>query len=91
MEELYTKLSEVFDEAFEQASAGKGKERHASEGVPFEEQPIGTITNYVGLGFPLGQAIKKITESQRLSPDMARAELLGAINYIALAIIKGGE
>ena len=37
-----------------------------------------------GLAF---QAIKKIQESLRLSPDRAERELLGAINYIAGMII----
>ena len=35
--------------------------------------------------FCLGQAAKKIFESRRLAPAPARAELLGAINYLAAA------
>lgn len=50
----------------------------------------------MGLGYPLGQAVKKIYESQRLpTKQPAIAELLGAINYIAAAVIvleeKEGE
>jgi hypothetical protein len=39
----------------------------------------------------LGQAIKKILESQRLPKGAAIHELLGAINYLAGAIIVRGE
>ena len=45
------------------------------------------IQDLVGEGFALGQAIKKMQESQRLSHDAAIRELLGAINYIAGVII----
>lgn len=41
----------------------------------------------MGLGFPLGQAMKKIQECQRMDPDAAKRELLGAINYLAAAIL----
>ena len=43
--------------------------------------------------FCLGQAAKKIFESRRLAPAPARAELLGAINYLAAAwcLLGGGK
>lgn len=82
----YEKLGEVFLRAIEQSAYGKGKERHAT-GEPFHEQPICLITRRVGMGYPLGQAEKKIEESQRLDNDSAVFELIGAINYLAAAVI----
>ena len=87
----YNSLSVVLREAFEQASAGKGRERHAS-GEPFERQTICQTTRAHGIGFATGQAEKKARESHRLltmenGKDRAVAELLGAINYLAAAII----
>lgn len=82
----YEDLAEILRDAYDQASGGKGKERHAND-LPFDEQPIAKIQSLVGSGFALGQAIKKIQESQRMEPEAARKELLGAIVYIAGAII----
>ena len=84
----YEKLAAVFMAAFAQASNGKGKERHASEGVPSELQPMSTINMEQGSidGF-LYQARKKALESKRLPPGRAQAELLGAIVYLAGAVI----
>ena len=83
----YEQLETILGEALEQAAAGKGKERHAT-GQAFEDQPMQLISKLLddnhGLAF---QAIKKIQESLRLSPDRAERELLGAINYIAGMII----
>ena len=83
----YEQLETILGEALEQAAAGKGKERH-STGQAFEDQPMQLISKLLddnhGLAF---QAIKKIQESLRLSPDRAERELLGAINYIAGMII----
>lgn len=82
----YEKLDDVLARAFKQASEGKGAERHAND-LPFHEQPMQQIANQVGRGFLLGQAIKKVVEAQSLSPEHAVAEMLGAINYIAGAVI----
>lgn len=82
----YSDLFEVLRDALNQAQEGKGMERHA-DGQPFMEQPLLTITRAVGLGFPLGQAMKKIQECQRMDTDAAKRELLGAINYLAAAIL----
>jgi len=87
----YESLWSVLDDAVSQAAIGKGKVRHAVHGQAFEEQPICTITRDVGQGFPLGQARKKLTESMRLPWPQARAELLGAINYLAAAVVVGDE
>ncbi|HZZ06302.1 hypothetical protein [Paraburkholderia sp.] len=82
----YDSLASVLRRAFEQASKGKGAERHA-QSSPFEAQPMQTISELVGIGFTLGQAMKKAQEAQRLPHDAAIRELLGAINYIAGAVI----
>jgi len=81
-------LYDVFVSALSRAVHGKGMQRHGNAGTPFTNQPICTITRQVGLGFPLGQAAKKIYESGRLVEiEAATCELLDAINYLAAAII----
>jgi len=82
----YETLANVLHRAFQQASSGKGKERHAKD-LPFDQQPMQTFCDMYGVGFALGQAAKKAEESQRLPHDRAVAELLGAINYLAGAVI----
>lgn len=83
----YESLITVFEKSLEQASKGKGFERH-SNGLAFEEQPMQTMSGLLGTHCGLlFQAIKKIQESTRLDKDKAIHELLGAINYIAGAII----
>lgn len=87
----YGALEDVFNDAHDQASEGKGKERHAC-GEPFEQQTICQTTRAHGIGFATGQAEKKARESHRLlgmenGRERAVAELLGAINYLAAAII----
>lgn len=82
----YYDLFVVLQQALWQAQDGKGAERHGN-GLSFTDQPALTITRAVGLGFPLGQAMKKIQECQRMDTDAAKRELLGAINYLAAAIL----
>ena len=84
----YEGLASTLIDALNQAQSGKGAERHGDHGT-FAEQPVMTVTAQVGLGFPLGQAMKKIIESQRtgIAPEAARSERLGAIVYIAAAIL----
>jgi hypothetical protein len=82
----YSDLFEVLRDALEEAQEGKGAVRHGN-GLSFMDQPALTITRAVGLGFPLGQAMKKIQESQRMDTDAAKRELLGAINYLAAAVL----
>jgi hypothetical protein len=82
----YDSLAVVLKRAFDQASSGKGRERHATE-LPFHEQPMQTLASLYGPGFLLGQAAKKSQESQRLPAGRDVAELLGAINYLAGAVI----
>lgn len=83
----YAALRGVFDRAYDQATAGKGAERHAT-GQAFTNQPMQTISDLVGGNHGcLFQAIKKCQESTRLPKDRAVNKLLGAINYLAGAII----
>lgn len=84
---MYSKLQEVLSDAFEQAANGKGKDRHASRGEVFEAQVICEVGRRLGVGFNLGQAVKKVYESERLPWPRNKAELLGAINYLAAAVI----
>lgn len=85
----YEDLRAILDEAYAQSAEGKGRERHANS-RPWDQQPILQITRAVGLGFPTGQAIKKIEEAvgmvNRGQSDAAARELLGAIVYAAAAI-----
>jgi len=86
----YEKLREVLKRAGEQASLGKGKERHSeTQGVfrPFHEQPICSIGRMVGTGYNIGQGMKKGHEARELPQERAVDELLGAINYFASAVI----
>lgn len=82
----YESLAHVLARAFDQASNGKGQERHANA-LPFHKQPMQVIAGQVGPAFLTGQAIKKIQESQVLPARRDVAELLGAINYIAGVVI----
>ena len=79
-------LRHVLNLAYAQAMTGKGKERHGDD-KPFNEQVSSVITKEEGLGYPLGQAKKKMDECRRMPKDAAIRELLGAINYLAIAII----
>lgn len=87
----YEPLAAVLQEALRQASAGKGKERHARGDTPFDRQPIMEIGRQMGVGGPLFQVAKKAQEArgmiQRGEPERAVAELLGAINYLAAAVL----
>jgi len=84
--EGYLPLALVFSEALQQAAWGKGRERHVTAPLPFEQQKSCSIARSVGLGYPIGQAVKKAEESLILA-DRGPAELLGAINYLAMAHI----
>jgi hypothetical protein len=84
----YTILADVLQRAFQQAASGKGAERHGQD-LPFDKQPMQTISQLVGSQDGLiYQAMKKAQESQRMPVDRAVRELLGAINYLAGAVIE---
>jgi hypothetical protein len=83
----YEPLASVLDEALAQAQAGKGKERHAN-GEPYDEQKIVTLNLQIGSEHgAIFQGCKKAQESARLEAERGDAELLGAINYLAAAVI----
>lgn len=84
--EGYDSLRDVLTRAYTQAASGKGHERHAVC-KPFDQQPMQELISLYGVGFALGQAAKKAQESQRLPAGHDVAELLGAINYLAGAVI----
>lgn len=88
--DAYSDLRRVLDMAFEQASQGKGKERHAN-GREFDRQPIMELARMHGLGYPTGQAAKKLQEAHTLlrlrGKEAAIQEILGAINYAAAAVL----
>lgn len=93
----YQSLADVLDGALQQASGGKGAERHGN-GKPFEDQPILQITRLLNdhpvaaLAF---QVVKKTVEAGRLfklkGVDAAVNELHGAINYAAAAVLRFKE
>ena len=84
----YQSLQDVLDEAFMQASQGKGAERHGN-GLPFGQQPMQVISDLLDSdAFMLGQAMKKIQEAMRKEPEFARREYLGAIVYLAGVIVR---
>lgn len=84
----YERLTEVLTAAHDQAAFGKGKERHAND-LPFHEQRMQQISQM--LGSPAGmayQVAKKVAEGLELPTlDRQKAELLGAINYLAGIVI----
>ena len=82
----YATLRDILNEAYDQAAIGKGVERHAN-GRPWSAQPIAEIGRMVGVGFNLGQAMKKLQEASRMEGETAVHELLGAIVYAASAIM----
>lgn len=80
-------LEHVFDGCLQQAVSGKGEQRHG-KGTPFMEQPWLFHARRHGLGFLTGQAEKKLGEAQGFEDDARwEAEMLGAINYMAMAVI----
>lgn len=96
----YQKLNAVLVAAVQHAAQGKGADRHA--GTPhgpldldFEDQPMLAINRMVGPGFSLGQSMKKAQEASLLiaqgNYEKTRDELLGAINYLAGAIVLVDE
>jgi len=84
-------LSDVLTEAYEDAANGKGHHRHGDATTPFLDQPSMQIGRMVGVGYPIGQAMKKAheasTRTDRGDYSGAVHELLGVINYAALAIL----
>lgn len=83
----YERLEYVYLSAYKQAAHGKGHERHANE-EPYDQQKICVYNEKLGsIDGAIFQAMKKATEAPRLPRRAAVAELLGAINYLAAAVI----
>lgn len=82
----YGSLATVLQEALDQAQGGKGAERHGN-GLPFDAQPMQQLIGLYGEGFALGQAAKKLQEATRMDAEAAERELLGAIVYVAGALV----
>jgi hypothetical protein len=80
----YSKLWNMLCRAYEQASEGKGRERHASDD-PFEQQEICEGIRKCGTGAATFQVRKKILEAARLMEkgeyEQALTDILGAIVY----------
>lgn len=94
--EGYADLAAVLQLALRQSSEGKGKDRHGSDGKPFDRQPIMEIARMTqGIDFHVGQVMKKAQEASTMvargQHDRARAELLGVIVYAAAAFKRAGE
>lgn len=70
---------------YNQASNGKGKERHQlNDDEPFENQKICGDCKKTSIDYNLGQALKKIYESKRLDRwKRYSGAISGAINYTA--------
>jgi hypothetical protein len=83
----YERLLEVLMGALDQAANGKGRERHAT-GEPFEQQICCYLLRHAGIGGAVFQVCKKALEACRLPYPANVAELRGAINYAASAIIE---
>lgn len=82
------RLAEVLQAAFDQVSNGKGEARHG-HGVPLYDQPVFRLIKDHGVGFATGQASKKATEALKMADrEAAKRELLGAIAYLAFAIMS---
>lgn len=84
----YETLMSVLMDAYEQATSGKGDQRHGAS-QPFEKQDMQRIITATSIDFAIGQAMKKMLEARRLvyHHNPRRNELLGAIVYLAGAIV----
>lgn len=82
-------LKEVLDAALQQVVTGKGMERHGGEDLL--NQPWRWIADAFGEGFLVGQAVKKAHEAHNAhtwAQDRWEREMLGAIAYLSLAVLK---
>jgi len=93
-----THFEEVLKAVCDQVFEGKGEERHG-HGASLENQPWKLITDNVGTGFVIGQAMKKLMELKTFSSSSVdeklsakdyaawRREALGVIVYTTMAIM----
>lgn len=90
MGDPFVELRRVLMDAVDQDAGGKGVERHAGGGEPFEEQQICQLQRWIGdspVGGSLFQVCKKAIESARLPPERAIKELRGSVVYASAAIL----
>lgn len=85
----------ILDSVYNEITAGKGKQRHGQD-TSFSQQPWKYITDGVGTGFAVGQAIKKLIEIKKYHDNNLnteegmlawKREALGAVVYIIMAIM----
>lgn len=82
-------LHQVFMDAIDQVVRGKGLERHGNVSGDFYGQPWAMHARLHGRGFLTGQAAKKLGEAASgKNGDAFEKEMLGAIVYAAMAILK---
>ena len=80
---MYSTLHTVLQLAYDRASKGKGKERHANN-QPFDQQVMARANRATNGGFSYGQIMKKIEEIPNLKSDSERVnEMLDIIVYAA--------
>lgn len=87
-QDMYKELRQILDDAYLQASQGKGRERHAND-LSFEHQPMQRISELFdsdrGMAF---QVVKKLREGLDFDEyDRFERELLGSIVYLAGIIL----
>jgi len=82
-------LRPIVEDVLAQVTRGKGR-RHGGDQIPFQIQPWRTIADSVGHGFLIGQGVKKALEApQKETPEKFEEEILGAIAYLAMAVLHG--
>lgn len=91
-DDRFASLRREMDCAYSQASMGKGMERHGDDGR-FEDQTTIRMARELGTAFPVGQAVKKLIEGERMmkagNAAGALREWHGAMVYAAMACIVG--
>jgi hypothetical protein len=78
----------TLEDVAKQVFDGKGSKRHGN-GKSLKDQIWYTISENVGEGFCLGQAMKKIHElsTKRENIDAWNTEILGAMSYLVFAYL----
>ena len=87
VDKRYVSLKCVLTQAYDEASIGKGHERHATE-ANFEDQQLCQDLRAFGVSPALYQIRKKALEVDRLNYHHQKNELLGIIIYAAAAVIE---
>jgi hypothetical protein len=80
----FEKLVPIIQDCLDQLQFGKGQKRHG-RGMDFDKQVGCDITRCVGIGFPVGQMMKKWDEVS--SVEDKEEELWGFIGYGLMALL----